>query len=102
MANDEIAAAATHGGEADPAVFRNSGTAAARSSIQTSSPGPSAISDTVKKRMRFVAASDCLQNMVYKRQREMCIERPVGHWLIWAQSEEKEEVVWRKFLGKLI
>ena len=55
MANEEIAAAAAAtavGGEAESALSRNAGTAAARNST-TASPAL-AISDAVKKRMRFV------------------------------------------------
>ena len=57
MANEEIAAAAAAtavGGEAESALSRNSGAAAAGTST-TASPAP-AISDAVKKRMRFVVS----------------------------------------------
>ena len=64
MANEEIAgaaAAAVGGGEAESALSRNSVTAAAN----TASPAP-AISDAVKKRMRFVVSSS-----VQKGQHEL-------------------------------
>ena len=58
MANEEIAgaAAAAVGGEAESALSRNSVTAAAAGASNTASPAP-AISDAVKKRMRFVVSS---------------------------------------------
>ena len=66
MANEEIAgaAAAAVGGEAESALSRNSVTAAAGAST-TASPAP-AISDAVKKRMRFVVSSS-----VQKGQHEL-------------------------------
>ena len=58
MANEEIAgaaAAAVGGGEAESALSRNSVTAVAAGASNTASPAP-AISDAVKKRMRFVVS----------------------------------------------
>ena len=58
MANEEMAAAAAAtvvGGEAESALSRNSVTTAVGGASTTASPAP-AISDAVKKRMRFVVS----------------------------------------------
>ena len=66
MANEEIAGAAPAvGGEAESALSRNSVTAAAAGASNAASPA-TAISDAVKKRMRFVVSSS-----VQKGQHEL-------------------------------